>query len=492
MSEPSTGVWHSLIARWRDVGVRGKLFLLAAIPLSANVLLLVLFLWVDTALRNALRDAEKWNQHYHATHAVEEVAEEYILAIGYGADAAVLEKISRELASRSALSKDIAAAFTATEQERHDRLLDSVAVLKTRADEIRTQRHSSETQQVRELFSYFEEHLHRALSMRMWEQEKEGQEAIAAAHRIHRRGLQAALAAAAIAVIGSFLVSVTIAKHLGTRVSSLARQTQRVAAGDFAAAADVPSRDELGDLARVFNEMVSTLRRQRSERLGFLAAVAHDLRNPLTAMKTAVNGIATAPTLPTETSLRRRIELVGRQIDRLARLADDLVDAVHVEAGQFELRLETCDLRSVAHDAAKLYAGASALHPIDLRLPEEVVPIRCDPSRLRQVLDNLLSNAIKYSPRGGPIVVEVRKPDGYATISVADRGVGMEPEDRAKIFEPFRRVSPTRDVLPGVGLGLATAKRIVAALGGAIEVETAPGVGSTFEVRLPLSTAQSP
>jgi signal transduction histidine kinase len=111
------------------------------------------------------------------------------------------------------------------------------------------------------------------------------------------------------------------------------------------------------------------------------------------------------------------------------------------------------------------------------------VNARCDARRIEQVLHNLLANAVKYSPTGGTITMSVRDDSAGASVEVSDEGIGMTDAQRATLFEPFQRAGPPG--IPGAGLGLSLVKRIVEAQGGAVEVESVPGMGSTFRVRFP-------
>jgi signal transduction histidine kinase len=110
--------------------------------------------------------------------------------------------------------------------------------------------------------------------------------------------------------------------------------------------------------------------------------------------------------------------------------------------------------------------------------------------RVEQVLNNLVSNAIKYSPHGGKVTLRLDRDRESALFSVSDEGIGISPEDRERLFVPFRRGGATSAWIPGVGLGLCVAKRITEAHGGRIEVESAADRGSTFRVRLPLAKAR--
>ncbi|HEY0838721.1 MAG TPA: HAMP domain-containing sensor histidine kinase, partial [Vulgatibacter sp.] len=267
----------------------------------------------------------------------------------------------------------------------------------------------------------------------------------------------------------------------------LHRALARYSAGETKARAVEGGPPEVADMARSFNRLADSLDQQRQTRFEFLMAVAHDLRNPLAALKATV-ALTDARMRKGELTmeqLEQQQKRMAGQVDRLNRMVGDLLDMTRVEAGRFDLTMATCDVRSFARDAQDLFEEASARHPIRLSLPEEPVPVACDRQRLGQVLDNLLSNAIKYSPDGGEIDVRVTCAAGEARIEVQDRGSGIAPENFSRIFEPFQRLQ--RDRTPGVGLGLSVAKRLVEAQGGRIELESEVGVGSTFRVCLPLA-----
>ncbi|WP_257446152.1 sensor histidine kinase [Archangium lipolyticum] len=242
---------------------------------------------------------------------------------------------------------------------------------------------------------------------------------------------------------------------------------------------------ELRDIARAFNEMVARLERQREAQVSFLAGVAHDLRNPLSVLQLATRG-ASAGELPPERA-QQRLAMVERQVERLGRMVNDLLDTTRIEAGQLELHLGEHDLIELVRESVELHRPVSPLHTLELQVPEQPAPVRCDPTRISQVLNNLLSNAIKYSPEGGTVRIQVAPlEDGYR-IAVTDSGVGIPSAEQESIFEPFRRSSSTRGVIPGVGLGLAVARKIVAAHGGSLEVQSEPGRGSTFYAKLPVA-----
>jgi signal transduction histidine kinase len=235
---------------------------------------------------------------------------------------------------------------------------------------------------------------------------------------------------------------------------------------------------ELRDIVRGFNAMAARLERQRDVQLAFLAAVAHDLRNPLQALRLAVSG-SRAEASP------RSQEVVRRQVERLERMVEDLLDTARVEAGQLDLRLGEHDLGELVRESVELHRPVSARHALEVRLPEGPVPLVCDATRVTQVLNNLLSNAIKYSPDGGAVRVGLEQERDGASLAVSDPGIGIPEAELQSIFEPFRRSSRTRGAMPGVGLGLSVSRRIVEAHGGRMEVASREGQGTTFRVWLP-------
>ncbi len=262
---------------------------------------------------------------------------------------------------------------------------------------------------------------------------------------------------------------------------------ERFGRGDRNARAEEIGSRELRDLAGRFNELAAAVSAQRQSLMAFLAGMAHDLRNPLSALRISVNAVGPGGATADEPRLRRTLEVLDRQLLRLERMTDDFLDMVKLEAGRLELHFETHDARVLLHEVLALFEGTSPRHQLRLSVPDEAVPVVCDGLRIEQVVTNLVSNAIKYSPEGGPIelTVEVQR---EVVLRVRDHGVGIPPDEQEQLFEPFRRGSGAAGV-PGLGLGLFVVRGIVEAHGGRIEVQSAPGRGATFCVILPVTTA---
>lgn len=259
----------------------------------------------------------------------------------------------------------------------------------------------------------------------------------------------------------------------------------RFGAGDRQARAPVEGPAEVQLVANRFNEMADALTRQQEAQHAFVAGVAHDFRNPLSALSLAVHGFRDDAPLPPEPRLRQKLALLRRTVARLDRMLGDLVDRSRILATDLELRFEVVDARELVHTVVGLYQDTSQRHSLEVVEPAEAVPLWCDPMRIEQVLTNLVSNAIKYSPEGGPVTLRVVPEKDRVILSVQDRGIGMSPEEVEAGFMAFRRSARVSAEIPGAGLGLSVVRRIVHAHEGRVYVETERGKGSTFFVELP-------
>jgi two-component system, OmpR family, sensor histidine kinase MtrB len=265
---------------------------------------------------------------------------------------------------------------------------------------------------------------------------------------------------------------------------ALTATVERYGRGEKQARADERGPYEVSEMARGFNRMAEALATQRSAQLAHLAGVAHDLRNPLWALKLALETVKSADRADAG-RVQRGFEVADRQVSRLERMVGDLLDASNIEAGHLELRIGLHDMGELVGELAEQFASWSSKHRIECRVPDAPVPVVIDSLRIAQVVSNLLTNAIKYSPEGTVVEIELRHAQDMAVLEVRDHGLGIEAADLREIFEPFRRVAAGKQRASGTGLGLFVVRRIVEAHGGDIAVESASGCGSTFRVRLP-------
>jgi two-component system phosphate regulon sensor histidine kinase PhoR len=232
---------------------------------------------------------------------------------------------------------------------------------------------------------------------------------------------------------------------------------------------------------------VTELRRLEGVRRDFVANVSHELKTPLTAIHGLVETLLDDPSID-EGKRREYLERIRVQSERMSSLVADLLTLSRVESGEAVLDRSPLDLRERVRDSARRFLPAAEAKALRLEtvLPQEPVVVLGDAQALSEVVDNLLDNAVKYTPAGGRVWVRVDGGAGSAVLEVEDTGPGIAPRDRDRIFERFYRVDKARSrELGGTGLGLAIVKHIVLALGGEVSVESAPGAGSTFRVRLP-------
>jgi signal transduction histidine kinase len=238
------------------------------------------------------------------------------------------------------------------------------------------------------------------------------------------------------------------------------------------------------------SRLYTRARQAVAQRDEFLSVAAHELRTPLTAMKLQVQLLQrelgrALPANEAGSRLAAKADAAARHVERLEALVDDLLDLSRLTAGKLSLRIEEFDLVELAREVHARMADelARAGCTFTLRAPG---PVRgpWDRTRLDQVLTNLVHNALKYGA-GQPIEVCVSTEEARALLSVRDRGIGISPEDHARIFERFERAVPGGHY-SGFGIGLWICKQIVEALGGEIQVTSSLGEGSTFEVSLPL------
>jgi len=263
---------------------------------------------------------------------------------------------------------------------------------------------------------------------------------------------------------------------------------------------EVPGADgstEVGRLAAAMNTMFGRIRAAFAERDAkeralaesearmrrFVADVSHELRTPLAAV-TAYTELFERGARDRPDDLERALRGIGIEAARMRELVEELLLLAHLDEGR-PLELRRIDLVEIVVDAITAARAVSPDWPISLRV-DDVVTIDGDASRLRQVMDNLLANVRTHTPAGTTTSVRVGSRDGQAEIVVADDGPGMSAEQSARVFERFFRADPSRSRLSGgAGLGMAIIEALVAAHGGRIGVDTAPGQGVRVTILLP-------
>jgi signal transduction histidine kinase len=222
----------------------------------------------------------------------------------------------------------------------------------------------------------------------------------------------------------------------------------------------------------------------------FLSVASHELKTPLTSLRLQLDlAFQSIKAIPQPT-LHNRLAVISRQLSRLSGLVESLLDVARISTGRLALHPEPTDLSALAHDIAERLRPELLRNGSTLSVSsEKPVHGNWDALRLEQVMVNLLSNAGKYGG-GKPVVLSVFREDDWAVFRVRDEGIGIAPEDAARIFERFERAVPSQQY-GGLGLGLYIVHEVLKAMGGSISVESTPGEGTAFTVRLPLESASS-
>jgi two-component system, OmpR family, sensor histidine kinase MtrB len=286
------------------------------------------------------------------------------------------------------------------------------------------------------------------------------------------------LSVAIIITIGS----VMLIRRIVRPAEELSKAALRYGQGDFSARAVIRYHDELGNLGQTFNNMAEDIARRETSRLGFIAALFHDIKNPLVNIGASVN-LLRKKRFPQE-QLDEWLKRIAQEVHRLEDISQDLTDTVQVESGQLVLQTEEMDMGELVNEICKEQAEVLTHHTVECEGCSQC-RIMGDKKRLERVIINLLSNSIKYSPEGTTITIRLERIDSQVRLSVIDRGVGIAPEEIPILFQPFGRLSRTKNMARGTGLGLSIVKKIIEAHGGTIQVKSAVDAGTTMEVTLP-------
>ncbi len=246
---------------------------------------------------------------------------------------------------------------------------------------------------------------------------------------------------------------------------------------------------EVDGLRQAFNDTLARLEASFEQLRRFTADASHELRTPLTALRSVGEvGLSTARD---PAAYREVIGSMLEEVDRLTRLADELLTLARAEAGESRLRPEPLDLSALAGEVVERLGvlAEERGQTLELEAPAPA-PVQGDRLVLRQALVNLVDNAIKYSPERTRVRVRTGVGDGQAWAEVVDQGPGLAAEHRERVFERFYRVDKSRSrEVGGTGLGLALVKWAAEAHHGKVELETAEGRGSTFRLALPAAPA---
>jgi two-component system sensor histidine kinase BaeS len=300
-------------------------------------------------------------------------------------------------------------------------------------------------------------------------------------------GLQApASDVAAVVVLLLLLLAVSggarSARRFAGPMGDLIEAAGKVEAGDYTARVRVPRHGfrEMRVLTSAFNSMTARLETDERQRRTLLADVSHELRTPLAVLRGELEAMIDGVHPTDEAHLAAAVD----QIEMLTGLVEDLRTLALAEGGNLELRPEPTDVAVLVAEVAAAFDGLASTAGVRIvaDMPDDLPLVELDPLRIRQVLSNLVANALRYAPRGSEVTMSARaEPRDRLTISVVDRGPGIPPELRDRLFERFTRSEDSR----GSGLGLAIARRLVEGHGGTIRLESPPEGGTAIVLELP-------
>jgi two-component system OmpR family sensor kinase len=297
------------------------------------------------------------------------------------------------------------------------------------------------------------------------------------------------------AVVGAIAVAGLLAwiafKPAHRRLQALEMAATRLGGGDLTARAPEGGHDEIGRVARAFNQtadaLAAQIQRVTSEqdvRRQLLADVSHELHTPLTAIRGYVETLRMSELQIPEADRARYLAVVDDEAVRLERLIGDLLDLAKMEAGGQELRKETVALSDLWGRLRDRHAPTAAAADVALTFEETGLTVQADAGRLEQALSNLVANAIRFTPASGTVRVSAMALPHATRIDVVDSGIGLSADDQARVFDRFYKQDGSRS-RGGSGLGLSIVRAIADAHGGTATVHSTPGQGSTFSLTFP-------
>ncbi len=281
------------------------------------------------------------------------------------------------------------------------------------------------------------------------------------------------------------LISHRIGKHITEPVKDLVGFTEQVAEGNLDEQCEIKTHDEIGDLTTAFNQMTEELKQSRNkliqaERLAtagkMSASFAHEIRNPLSSMRMLSQMLMQKP--KTSDEQQKSLQYILEEIERIDNIVKGLMDF----ARPTKLHIEQQSLAPVLQSVLTLMEANLTHHQIELslQLTPDLLNFQFDSDKIKQAFMNVVLNAMEAMPQGGTLTISTFQQNENVCIRIIDTGIGIPDDDMAHLFEPF-----FTHKTKGTGLGLANVKRIVEEHGGSVEIESAPGEGTTVSLWLP-------
>jgi len=283
------------------------------------------------------------------------------------------------------------------------------------------------------------------------------------------------LTGALIAVI----MGIFLARRATAPARELAKAARALAAGDRSQRVPYIGEDEFGQMGKAFNAMAEAVDEEDRLRRNFAAAVAHEVRTPLSILQSEVEALQDRVVRPSP----RALASLHEEVMRMGRLIADLESLAYADAAVFSLHRVPTDLAELVKAAVAEFAGPYAAEGLRLESKLTALKADVDPVRIRQAISNLLSNSLKFTPEGGRVLVEVAPEGGAAVMRVTDSGSGIADEELPRVFDRFFRGSGARPA--GSGIGLTVVQELVRAHGGRVAINSSGRKGTTVTILLP-------
>jgi two-component system OmpR family sensor kinase len=289
-----------------------------------------------------------------------------------------------------------------------------------------------------------------------------------------------------LALLLVFILSIFMSRSISNPLQKVGEAARRVANGEFKPL-PLEGPREMRELSQVFNEMIERIKSSQNSQRDFVANVSHELKTPLTSIQGFSQAILDGTARSSE-ALEQAASVIYNEAGRMNRLVMDLLSLARLEAGTADLQRAPVNIGDLLQSVVDKFALQAQQSQVSLNTNYQPLPtVIGDGDRLAQVFSNLIDNALKFTPAKGTIDVSAIENNGMVLITVADSGSGIPLEDQSRIFERFYQTDKSRrgGANHGIGLGLPIARQIVLAHGGEISVNSIPGHGCIFTVKLP-------
>ncbi len=299
--------------------------------------------------------------------------------------------------------------------------------------------------------------------------------------RIIRLSLEI-LAVSAVILLLLLVLGITFIRSIVQPIRRVGTTARKLAAGDFSVRIRNEQSDEIGELCDIFNYMADELETSENIKNEFISSVSHELRTPLTAIK---GWSETIDEIDDPETRKKGMKIINKETERLSEMVEELLDFSRIQNGHFSLQRANLDVIAEVSDAVLVYEERARAEGITLTIEEsdELAIVYGDKNRLRQVFINIIDNSVKYGRKGGHTTVTTAVSGDSIRISFRDDGVGIAEDDLPRIKEKFYKANNT---VRGSGIGLAVADEIVRIHGGALDVSSKLGEGTTVSITLPL------